>query len=220
MWFFQAKSKSLTHLVAPWCLCHFAYFLSCPHPDQLYIWLSSQEKSRWLGSIDREGCSGVPGHSHRAGAGFPGLTGLPAGKEQVLQAFLPMALVIGAISAATAPGAVLAIISKLRARVPFTTTLLGVIALDDALTIILFIVAGTVAHGLIGPDSMEIAHMMRIPAMEIGLSLAMGTACGLALKHMGRITNRGESAIMVVSGMALLIRKNQAHMRAKVADCH
>lgn len=151
---------------------------------------------------------------------FPAITGLPAGKEQVLQAFLPMAQIIGAISSATAPGAVLAIISELRARVPFTTTLLGVIALDDALTIILFAVAGTVAHGLIGPDGMEIAHLMRIPAMEIGLSLVMGTTCGLALKYMGRITNRGESAIMVVSGMALLIRKNQAHMHAKVADCH
>ena len=139
----------------------------------------------------------------------PAITGLPAGKEQVLQAFLPMALVIGAISAATAPGAVIAIISELRASGPFITTLLGVIALDDALTIILFAVADTVAHGLSSPDG-----------MEIGLSLAMGTACGLALKYMDRITHHGESAIMVVSGTLFFIRKNQAYMRAKIADCH
>ncbi len=135
---------------------------------------------------------------------LPAITGLPAGKEQVFQAFLPMALVMGAISAATAPGAVLAIISELRASGPFTTTLLGVIALDDALTIILFAVAGTVAHGLISPDGMEMAHLIRMPAMEIGLSLALGILCGFALKHMGRITHRGESAIMVVLGTLFL----------------
>jgi Kef-type K+ transport system membrane component KefB len=50
--------------------------------------------------------------------------------------YFPMAFVIGAISAATAPAAIMAIVHEYRAKGPFTTILLGVIALDDALTIL------------------------------------------------------------------------------------
>lgn len=51
--------------------------------------------------------------------------------------FFPVALTLGAMSAATAPATILAVIHEYRARGPFTSTLLGVVALDDGLTIIL-----------------------------------------------------------------------------------
>ncbi len=123
-----------------------------------------------------------------------------------------VALTIGAISAATAPGAVLAIISELRAKGPFTTTLLGVIALDDGLTIVFFALAGTIAHSLLNPGSASLAKVVLLPLWEIGLSVCLGTAAGLALKFLARLARRRESLLMVVlgiicftSGLALVI---------------
>ncbi len=131
---------------------------------------------------------------------FSFIIGLPLDWEHMSETFLPMALVIGAISAATAPGAVLAIISELKARGPFTTTLLGVIALDDAITIILFAVVSTLAHNLLNPGDVDILHLIRMPSLEIGRSIVLGLVCGVALKFMGRVTHRRESVLMVVLG--------------------
>jgi hypothetical protein len=52
--------------------------------------------------------------------------------------FISVILILGAISVATAPAATMAITHELRAKGPLTTTLLGVVALDDALSIIIF----------------------------------------------------------------------------------
>ncbi len=111
-----------------------------------------------------------------------------------------VAIVIGAISAATAPGAVLAIISEYRAKGPFTTTLLGVIALDDGLTIIFFAVASTIANILLNPGSVSFFKMAVTPFMEIGLSAFIGVLTGLGLKYGVRIARRSSSVLMLVLG--------------------
>ncbi len=129
---------------------------------------------------------------------FPGLSN---GTDDFLRSYLPISLVIGAISAATAPGAVLAIISELKARGPFTSTLLGVIALDDAVTIIFFAVAATMAHSLINPGTVRLIKMVEIPATEIGLSSVLGAACGFALKLMGKFIHRKEAILMITLGV-------------------
>ncbi|HID98338.1 MAG TPA: cation:proton antiporter [Thermodesulfobacteriaceae bacterium] len=111
-----------------------------------------------------------------------------------------VALVIGAISAATAPGAVLAIISELRARGPFIQTLLGVIALDDGLTIILFALAGAVAVNFLNPDSVSIYSMALHPAIEISTAITLGLLSGTGLKYSAKLARRRETVIMAVFG--------------------
>jgi Kef-type K+ transport system membrane component KefB len=63
--------------------------------------------------------------------------------------FISVILILGGISVATAPAATMAIIHELRAKGPLTTTLLGVVALDDALSIIIFTAAITIASLLL-----------------------------------------------------------------------
>ncbi len=132
---------------------------------------------------------------------LPFFPGFSTGTDDFLRSYLPISLVIGAISAATAPGAVLAIISELKARGPFTSTLLGVIALDDAVTIIFFAIAATVAHSLINPGTVKLLKMVEIPATEIGLSGILGASCGSALKLMGRFIHRKEAILMITLGI-------------------
>jgi Kef-type K+ transport system membrane component KefB len=135
---------------------------------------------------------------------IPFLTGLAGSEHQMLTAYLPLALVIGAISVATAPGAVLAIISELKASGPLTSILLGVIALDDGLAIIFFALAATAAHTLINPEAVSWLATLTGPVIEIGLSLLLGLLAGLGLMLMGHLVRRREALLMVILGILFL----------------
>ena len=78
-------------------------------------------------------------------------------------------IILGAISAATAPGAVMAIISELKIKNDFTALLLGVVALDDAVTIILFAGATGVAAQLLAPESISYLNLVTAPLLEVGI---------------------------------------------------
>ena len=69
-----------------------------------------------------------------------GTTGWTAGNLAIL------ALLLGAVSVATAPAATLHVMRELKAAGPLTSTLMAVVAIDDGLAIIFFGVAVTVAH--------------------------------------------------------------------------
>lgn len=118
---------------------------------------------------------------------------------------LPMALIIGAISLATAPGAVLAIISELQASGPFTTILLGVIALDDGLAIIFYALAATLAQVLVNSTGTSWINTVGWPFLEITLSVLLGVLAGGYLKFMGRLIRRREALLMVILGTVFLV---------------
>ena len=133
------------------------------------------------------------------------LTRLSGPEYTFLGTHLPMALIIGAISVATAPGAVLAIISELKASGPFTTTLLGVIALDDGLAILFYALAATVAQVLVKPHTMSWMALGGWPLLEILGSVLLGVLAGGYLKFMGRLIRRREALLMVILGTIFLI---------------
>lgn len=132
---------------------------------------------------------------------LPFITNLRGPEYDLLGTYLPMALVIGSISVATAPGAVIAIVSELKARGPFTSTLLGVIAIDDGLAIIFFALAGSAAHFMIDPSSVSWMQMMGGAVAEIVFSVLLGIVAGAALKFMARLVRRREALLMVILGV-------------------
>jgi Kef-type K+ transport system membrane component KefB len=77
-----------------------------------------------------------------------------------LRGTLPVALAIGAISAATAPAAVMSIVREYKARGSFTTVLLGVIALDDVLTLIVFAFAISLGQALLGSEMLSLSSSL------------------------------------------------------------
>ncbi len=136
---------------------------------------------------------------------LPLLSGGILAKTGDMEMLVSASLVLGAISAATAPGAVLAIVSELKASGTFTSVLLGVIALDDAITIILFAAASVIAHNLINPSDISWGSMVIAPLKEIGGSLVIGFAGGILLKFaVSRIKNRSDM-LMVVMGVIFLV---------------
>lgn len=91
---------------------------------------------------------------------------------------LPVAIVLGAVAAATAPAATLMVVRQYKAKGPVTDTLLPVVALDDAVGLVLFAISFGVANALM-VGSVDVVSIIVEPLLEVVLSLALGTAMGL-----------------------------------------
>ena len=91
---------------------------------------------------------------------------------------LPAAITLGAIAAATAPAATLMVVKQYKAKGPLTDILLPVVALDDAVGLMLFAVSFGVAKALqAGP--LDAISIIVEPLLEVILSLVLGAIMGL-----------------------------------------
>ncbi len=90
---------------------------------------------------------------------------------------LPAAIVLGAIASATAPAATLMVVRQYKAKGPLTDILLPVVALDDAVGLILFAISFGIAKALTF-GSVDIVSILVEPLLEVILSLALGATMG------------------------------------------
>ena len=93
---------------------------------------------------------------------------------------LPAAITLGAIAAATAPAATLMVVRQYKADGPLTRLLLLVVAIDDAVGLVLFSVSFGIA-GALENGSINMMGVVVEPILEIVLSLALGALIGLLL---------------------------------------
>ncbi len=118
--------------------------------------------------------------------------------------FFCTALIMGAISAATAPAVVLAVVHELRATGALTTTLLGVVALDDALTVMLFAGAITVTGQILHIG--EATNMgLYSGVLEIVKALAIGALGGYLLPFIFDGKKRAEINLVAILGAIFLL---------------
>jgi len=121
------------------------------------------------------------------------------------ETYLPFALLMGATSSATAPAAVLAIIREYRAKGPLTSTLLAVVALDDAVAVILFAVAMAVSLALVGTAvSGSALAMVAQPILQLGGSVLLGAAFAGGALLMANFVRAREMALVLVLGAVVL----------------
>jgi len=135
----------------------------------------------------------------------PFIVSFKGSNSNFYQTHLPMAIVIGAISCATAPAATMAIIHEYRAKGPLTTTLLGVVALDDAFCIVAYAVASSIAGALITSlKNISLYQMLIFPVFDIAGSILLGVAFGFGLIYISRFAKIRHRLLVVVFGMILL----------------
>ena len=91
---------------------------------------------------------------------------------------LPAALVLGAIASATAPAATLMVVKQYKAKGPVTDMLLPVVALDDAVGLMIFAILYGVAKAIIS-GRVDILSVVVEPILEVVLSLLLGLVMGL-----------------------------------------
>ncbi len=110
-----------------------------------------------------------------------------------------LALAFAAIAAPTAPAATIAVLHQYRANGPLSSTLLGVVALDDAVGVILFAVVsaltttGSLAGGLAGA------------VFEIAASIVLGIALGYGASRLTRHLLRDLRLPMIVGVVFLAV---------------
>ena len=113
---------------------------------------------------------------------------------------LPVAITLGAIAAATAPAATLMVVRQYKAKGPVTDVLLPVVALDDAVGLVIFAVSFGIAQSLKSGETNFVALILE-PLMEVLLSLVFGGLVGLGLTWLERFfhSHRNRNALIVGS---------------------
>lgn len=111
---------------------------------------------------------------------------------------LHLALAFSAISATTAPAGTIAVLHQYRANGPVATTLLGVVALDDAFGIILFSIMLVITAG----ESLTAG--LGSAVREIGGALVVGAVTGRILAEFGRRIHQSGLRLPAILGGVLL----------------
>lgn len=117
----------------------------------------------------------------------------------------PFSIVIATIATATAPAATLLVIKQYQAKGPVVDTLLPVVALDDAVCIISFSIASSIAKTIINPaTSTSIIMTILTPLWEIALAIIIGAVGGFIICiFKSKIKNEGE--LLLVTFATILI---------------
>lgn len=107
-------------------------------------------------------------------------------------------IVIASMSAATAPAGIVMVIRELRADGPLVKTILPVVALDDALGIMVFSVALSIAKMTSGLADFTLIQIVSDPLIEIFGSLLLGFLLGLGLTYLANKA-KGRDELLKIS---------------------
>jgi len=116
-----------------------------------------------------------------------------------------MGLLLGAMSAATAPAATVDVLWEYKTLGPLTTTILGIVALDDALALFLFSIVSSVVVRWLGGSGSSLSAGLLHAAYEMGGAAVLGGLAGLALNAIIRRTSDAEQSFTYLVGMLALL---------------
>lgn len=114
-----------------------------------------------------------------------------------------LAILLGAIAAATAPAQTIMVINQYKAKGPVTSMLLSVAALDDAVALIAFGFAVTIVKVITTHASITVMSILQ-PLYEIGISFVLGAVMGFVLKLLLKWFKKARNRICVMIGMILM----------------
>lgn len=97
-------------------------------------------------------------------------------------------ITLGAIATATAPAATLMVVRQYKAKGPLTKLLLPIVALDDAVGLVVFAVSFGIAKTLIS-GTVDFISIFVNPFVEIFCSLALGALMGWILTQLEKLFN-------------------------------
>ena len=111
---------------------------------------------------------------------------------------LPMsvAVTLGAIAAATAPAATLMVVKQYKAEGPVTDLLLPIVALDDAIGLMVFAVSFGIAQALEGGE-LTVFTVLLNPLIEILCSILLGSLMGLIMSRLEKLFYSGRNRMAI-----------------------
>ncbi len=131
---------------------------------------------------------------------------------------LPTAIVLGAIASATAPAATLMVVRQYKADGPMTKLLLLVVAIDDAVGLVLFSVSFGIATALSNGHADVLAVVVE-PLLEILLSLGLGAVMGWLLNFVEQFFH-SRSKRLTISVAFVLLTVGLSSLKFQIGPVH
>lgn len=116
---------------------------------------------------------------------------------------IPAAITLGAIATATAPAATLMVVRQYKAKGKLTDILLPVVALDDAVGLVVFAVSFGIAKAM-NSGAFDMISILVEPLLEIVLSLGLGAVMGVLLTELEKLFNSNSNRLSLTIGFVLL----------------
>ena len=116
---------------------------------------------------------------------------------------VPAAITLGAIAAATAPAATLMVVRQYKAKGPLTDLLLPIVALDDAVGLVLFAVSFGIARAL-SSGVVDLFTIIVNPIVEIIGSLLLGALAGFCLTRIEKLFNSNTNRLNLTISFVFL----------------
>jgi len=117
---------------------------------------------------------------------------------------LAVAVVFGAICAATDPASSVSVLWEYKARGPLTTMLTAIVALDDVLAIVLYIICVGVAGFLTGHKEAGLVATVFHSLYEVIGSLGLGAAAAMVMGRVLKQVDDDEKALIFTLGIVVL----------------
>ena len=114
-----------------------------------------------------------------------------------------MAIILGAIATATAPAATLMVVRQYKAKGKLTDLLLPIVALDDAVGLVIFSVSFGVARGM-ESGTVSAVSMIVNPLLEVVLSLLLGFVMGVLFTYCEKLFHSGSRRMSLSITFVLL----------------
>jgi len=118
---------------------------------------------------------------------------------------LPLSVVItlGAIATATAPAATLMVVRQYKADGPLTRLLLPIVALDDAVGLVVFSVSFGIARAMQG-GNLDLISIALNPVLEIAASLTLGSILGYIMSKLEKLFYSNSNRLSMTISFVLL----------------
>ena len=116
---------------------------------------------------------------------------------------IPAAITLGAIAAATAPAATLMVVRQYKAKGPLTDLLLPIVALDDAVGLVLFAVSFGIAKAL-SSGVVDLYTIVANPIIEITASLLLGAVAGWVMTQIEKLFNSNTNRLAITISFVFL----------------
>ena len=128
------------------------------------------------------------------------------------------AIMLGAIASATAPAATLMVVKQYKAKGPLTDILLPIVAIDDAVGLVLFAISFGVAKA-IGSGHVSLISILLEPILEVVLSLLLGALMGVLFNFCERFFHsRSKRLAMSVTFVCLTVALSM--IKFKIGEVH
>lgn len=131
---------------------------------------------------------------------------------------VPAAITLGAIASATAPAATLMVVRQYKADGSLTRLLLLVVAIDDAVGLLLFSISFGVASAL-EHGSISVMGVVVEPVLEIVLSLLLGAVVGILLDRV-ELFFHSRSKRMSISVAFVLLAVSLSMLEFEIGGVH